>query len=803
MAQQYELKPEKTAFVLYPLLGRLFTLSIIALIALVIAIFFPLVGVGVLGVVAVIFFIIYGLRSIRYGKEKYTFLSDRIICHTGSLVSDNETEVVLRNVTHVTVHVPWLQNKLFNTGTIKIEAAGSSESEIVLTSIKDPEKIYEYAMKLMQHGGFSLSKKHKIMEEKPHALAAALETSRYILGSIVAVLYIAFYIFAEAGESDAVFGILSLIGIPLVVLVILGLGVKFFLRYMDLRMRVYEVYSDVIMYSEGFLSKHYSFMPAENLTDAQTTQTIVDRVFGLYDVTVSCQGGGQEIRFKNIINGKRMEEVIDQVISGTSVVPEQKASTTQTASKTQATAEAQGQKRAAKNATFDQSFTAEYHINTKRVVVGWLFALLGFIWIPVMGVLLWFIILVVLLIKASRTTYKVTPYTIREEYSFLSSSNKEFSVKNITAVTFSESFVDRWYDTCSVTIWSIGASQPMTLMAIPKTSDLYDKLLAKAGIPHEEKLYRIDPQFSIGAALKKKMLSTIISVILLAVTALVGGIIGGLAWIPFIVVAVIVALIYVASLAYGAALYKRSFLQLYRNSAYAERGIWFKKYQWVRFDNIKGVDTIKYPLTDMGTLRLTVAGDMIAQPQQQQTRMGKYTQTSQARYRSNALSMEYVPRASTKDDLFDMILYDGIGAQEIVRREQDVKAYAEQPVISTRPALRNTVAVWVLILFVTFLTLFFFPLALVGMIFSLWAVRVRRYTITSRRIIYTSGIIYRKEHSILFSRIDHINVQQGMLNKIFGNGNISINTTGSSGTEMVLSNVPDHERFYRVLKQHY
>ena len=60
-------------------------------------------------------------------------------------------------------------------------------------------------------------------------------------------------------------------------------------------------------YKEGFLSKNYSFIPIENLSDSTLTQTFIDKIFRLYDVKISCQGSKQEIHFKNMLNGQKLE----------------------------------------------------------------------------------------------------------------------------------------------------------------------------------------------------------------------------------------------------------------------------------------------------------------------------------------------------------------------------------------------------------------------------------------------------------------------------------------------------------------
>ena len=64
-------------------------------------------------------------------------------------------------------------------------------------------------------------------------------------------------------------------------------------------------------------------------------------------------------------------------------------------------------------------------------------------------------------------------------------------------------------------------------------------------------------------------------------------------------------------------------------------------------------------------------------------------------------------------------------------------------------------------------------------------------------------MLYKKQTSIVYSKIDHINSSQRFLNKIFKNGNITVNTTGSSRPEMVINNIHDYTEFFDLLKKKY
>ena len=87
--------------------------------------------------------------------------------------------------------------------------------------------------------------------------------------------------------------------------------------------------------------------------------------------------------------------------------------------------------------------------------------------------------------------------------------------------------------------------------------------------------------------------------------------------------------------------------------------------------------------------------------------------------------------------------------------------------------------------------------------YLIWSVKVTSFIIQPYRVTAKSGILFKKQISIVFNKVDHINLSQGALNKLFKNGTITVNTTGSSRPELTITNIPDYEEFYTVLKKHY
>ena len=167
---------------------------------------------------------------------------------------------------------------------------------------------------------------------------------------------------------------------------------------------------------------------------------------------------------------------------------------------------------------------------------------------------------------------------------------------------------------------------------------------------------------------------------------------------------------------------------------------------------------------------------------------------------SNKFAINYVAGTENKDELIDIIFYKRPGAEEISKIEENIKEYSQKPVLVAKPDVMNSLVPLVLgsIIIFPFIALLPFTIPL-----TIWSVRVTSYIIEPYRVLKKSGILYKKQKSIVFSKVDHINFEEGFLNKMFRNGTVTINTVGSSKSEMNVANTPNFREFYDALKKHY
>jgi membrane protein YdbS with pleckstrin-like domain len=791
MSNGNELKPNKSAFINYRfIIHSIYHFIFFIIISLVIY-FISKQFVLYFTVIFILFKIFnYYSLCVKYKKETYIFYNDKIIRKGGSIFSDFEIELVIKNITHVEMQLPFLQNKFFKTGNVRIESAGSGSTEISLLAIDNPEQTYNFMENIMKKNGFNLTKSNLIQKEKPSGIGVFFEVFKNFISTIFTLIFITFYIGGNA--IDFIINYIALI-LPIIGLILFILFIRSIFQFLDLKNRIYYLYSDTIVYTEGFLTKNNSFIPIENLSDSTQTQTIVDKVFGLFDIKISCQGSKQEIHFKNMINGPTLKDNIDKLINSTkSLVGTGKLENNQELLNN-VVKEIQGEKQVninnnpaynAKPLNLDTQFTAEYQMDGKRTIVPLLILLpVCLILFPLLTI--YIILLVTQIIKLNATKYFVKNKNMEQQYNFLSKKNVEFSNDKITAIIFKENFIDKWFNTCSIHFWSIGSSENIVFSNIKKTENLYESLLSKLGIISQESMYQLDSQFKISDFFKSTIFITIF-VILLLISLAFATILFSLF---FIIPIAIISIIYILIIIYKSIFYNKSKLTFFNDYIYFINGIFFKEKYYVIYDNIKDKSTTKFPISKSGSIKFNIAGEHVIQQGKNQTGT-----------MSNNFVINYICNINDKDDLIDILFEKKSNKETIAQIQETPSNYTQTSIIDAKQDLSNSLTILLTASIIIFPLIILLPITIPLVIVG---VKAKSYAIKQNKIIAKSGIFYKKQTSILFNRFDHIDNHKGMLNKMFKNGSISINTTGSSSAELTVKDISNYEEFYNLLKQKY
>ena len=758
-------------------------LSVVLVVAALVSDLWVLLGLLPLIWIGIMVPAVYGAH-VAFTKERYQIFGDHLVCHRGGLLSDGRTELDIHNITHVRLRLPWLRYKLFKIGDVRVESAGSAASEITFQSIVGPEAVYEEVQELMRNNGYSLSRGETLHEESPGVMGALtdiLQTGVGVVISLVVVLSFMTGILVDLGLGDdslvgtVLMGLAAMAALLSAVGALAGLAV----RYLDLTRRTYTVYDDMVSYTEGFLTRDNAFIPYENIADASTTRTVVDQVLGLYDVKVSCQGSGSEITFRRLSRGEELKASIGVLVANAGKkAREIEARPTDAAADSSAEAP-DGKARpvtalaSRKLVNPDDAWTGELKMNVGRALLPILVLFPAFpVWVIATGAMF---------VKATYTTFTIGPNTMSSAYSFLGSKHQEFAYDKVTGVQVSRSPIDGVFNTVGVQIWSIGSPQPLMLPHISNDALDLPALLRQCGIPVDD---AAEGELKQSFGPKVWVIQNVFSLLFL-VFATFGLLIAAVFLSPLVLVFVPVILLLPLPMAIATAVrVKRQKVTFHSEHLEAQTGIFFRQHIYVRYDNVKKVESTQIPFTDQGRLKVYVAGERIQQQQNGQEGAGIKIPYS--------LQGDYIEGISLKVDAMDALLLGLIQPTEIEGRHVQ-----DDDVLSvSRPSMANELVVLMLV------GLFFPPLWL-GAPLLAWQVKVRRYMVETDRVVLRSGILFKSVTSVLFNRIDSLQQNQGALGKAFGNGQVTIFTAGSSAPDLNVANIPDYQDVYAAVRKHY
>lgn len=764
-----ELKPRKGPFLLPRMVLIFFVSTLFGVI--ISGVLFSIGEPLWIGLLVFLFGIVFGLVTslVAYRKERYLIQSSRLVCHRGGLFSDEATELEIRNITHVKIKLPWLRYKLLKVGDVIVETAGSSKP-MVMRAIHDPETIYSGMRERMKSNGYDLTQRQLFHEEKPAFIGVIVECIGLLVGVIFFCLFfLGGYVVEVLEDSGFTFEDLAIqggIGLLLIFLIIFVI-----LRFLDLRRRTYRVFNDIVVYEEGFLTRQNAFIPYENIADSNTKRTFIDQVLGLYDVLISCQGSSSEIKFRRLKNGDSLSDAIDQLVSAAGKKPKpDKKNAPESARKRPSRIEP--------DLVPDASLRmAEYRINALRLLVPQLFLL------PLFPI--WVLAMLKSLILLSSTRYFVRPGSLRHSYKFLTVDDREFSYDKITGVVIKRNLWDKCFGTMSMKFWSIGSGKALEFAHVHRDQVDLPALMRQVGIPPaSDETFDVKARFGFMTWLRAKILGTLF-LLFLSAAAIAGAL---LAEEPLIFCLLGFPVLFgIIGLIRAKLYYSRQLLRFHEHHVEAEQGVINKSTYYVRYKNVKRTTATRYPGGMEGELKIYVAGEEQIHAQQGKNK-GIKPMLKQCAFTSGMLQ-----QPSEIGKFLDDILSGRADPSPTAKPAKPAEILVESP-----RSAGNALTVLLLI------SILLFPLiSLLPITIPLTVLRIKRwrYRVEDFRIVNSHGVLFRSETSVLLDRVDSLRQSQGILNKIFRNGKISVMTAGSSKPDLILIDAPEFQKLHDTIRK--
>ncbi len=816
-ANHINIKPNKNSYVIFN--SSIIIISSILSFALVIAwltidsIYFSYILIPIF-----LAFIWYIFAIIKYKKEKYEITNKKIIYHYWSIFSDSSVEINLDKIVLVKASLPFLQNKIFDTGDLIIKTAWSSTWRVKLSNIENTLWIYEEIQEKMKNCWFQLKKDKLVQEARPHILWVIWE----VFSKALWLTFIFFYMWAailwdeEANIDPEQFIIpLMMIGI----LYLITITIYSILSYLDLKNRKYDVFSDSIFYTEGFLSKHYAFIPMESVSDTENTQSFLSKIFGLHDVIVSSEWASNRVLFKNMVDGDKMMKNIRYLKEHTIM---HKRDTEEETKSEKAESLVWFKNKLEESLDYDKEFTADFSMNPQKTLIP-IFILLIPPFTP-----LFFVALFAQIINVNFTKYKIKKSSIEMTFEFFNKRQNTFSVEKITNVEFIESLIDKMFGTCSIKFYSIGSNMPIVFRNIKKTKNLQSDVLRKIGINNwwkDELVKKVDVNFNTADYFKATLGITLVvwSIICVFIAAFLFFAIFDFPieeeyYVNYLILAIFaivmfpIALIYLTKFIYNKYYFseKRYIQNIYNNYIKSKSWIIFVSSRYALLRHIKWLKSRKYPLSKNWDFYLNIAWEQMVQQRNRRkanlvTLLSDWAQAGGI-ISSNSIKMSYVTDTFKTHEEVDTIL----NSKEL---DNEVLNTSKEDVWNS--ILSTIISLWFVLLLasmliiswepnVIYILVIIIPVIILFWIFVLWwiiwSIKVKNYDFEKDRLVFASWIIYKRKHSILYKRFNFIDKQQWFVNKIFKNGSVWVYTLWSWSKELSIKNISNFRDIYELLK---
>ncbi len=769
---------------------------------------------------------------VRFKKTSYSFYPDRIILKTGGLFGERTVDLQLKNITHVSTTIPFIENLIFKTGNVYIQAAGASGTEISMFSIASPMSFYNELAARMQKNGFSLTRSREIQRERPGIFGTIIQTGEAFVATLMVAGYFLIGVIIDLftkpdsiNADDVASGTLSLFSSNFISpMIFLSVGVLFLgifaymtLYAIDLSRRNYTLYDDVIDYSDGFLTRRHKFIPIENLADVTLTQSLLRRVFNYSDLVVSCQGANTNIEFKVMPRADKFKANLERLIREHKTrkpihveIPALDRHNSDGRQNDGQLNEHVGQPndwtatQSALHAATPQRYRAtnrpelELRLSLKRAIGGTALvygaftigvALLSLLALPILSAIIpnsdkffaeiplvefsiGFILIMVGLTARDVFTHAVTYIATRYRMD-------EHKI-GLHHTLFNKKHVEFTLD--KVTSVSVRHG---ILDRLFRTSTLH---FHSIGTSEVIAFNHIDDGQAIANEILERLgfqnaqptrvmlskfsaansLRANTGIAAFAAAWTIMSLVVAVFYPVFLLQLIIVFGLLLVQFSISEVFYKRVRLELFDDRLRLREGIFTISSHYAAFQDIKHLQSMQYLNSNTGTLRWTIAGGATKQ-------------------------LAYVEDVSARHEHIDALLY-----AHPIKAVRQPEQFTTTTIQTAKPALANPLTTLLLTSVLLFPLLAFLPFTLTILIVRM---RTKQYTADSSRITSSWGRLYRNRQTILYNRIDHLTTSRGLLNNIFKNGNIGIATVGSTDIDITLKNFKNHQDFYDTLKQ--
>lgn len=752
---ELRIKPKFSAFVLYPIaIKSLRAIAIgflLAVLTFFLLLFFLLPDlVTVLIIYCFIFILFISLLLIdgyiRYKKEIYEVFDGKFIKYSGSIFTSSTTEIELDKIIAYKEHYHFIKSTLFNTKDVFIESRGTQLTTIKIDSV-DIHLLESFINDLNARLGLSnVSQKEHL---KPSSKGFLILIIRYgqEIGSLVFYTMILEGILLLVGINEVIFLVNILLWFPYSGIYLTRIIYALISNLLDLHFTYYLIFDRAILVKKGILSQSFTLIPNKSITDTKSSQEFLEKIFNTKSIVLSIKSNPSFAVLEYLPNNYEIFISSDNSAPASGTLSDTKTNLVQNLESIQSPGEIMQ--------ISDQSFSLVLRPDALRFFIdifleAALLAVLILITylLPQLSVITFTFITYLLYKVASQirevffTKYSIDSNVVSRDYNFLTSETSKLSSKNISSVDFSENWIDKILNTCTITFYSLGGSESIRFSNINKTQETLN--ISKSIISYqEEDSIIINSNLKFSDYLLINPPRAIVSFITIGFLIVIINL-----FFPkytfesylFLIFAIISYLLISLENFFG---YKKALMKIGKRFISVEYGWWQRVQKITRIRLIKQVNIKKYPFVNYGEIFLIVAG-------------------------GSELDLKNIFNPEDALSKINKFLYE--------KEDLDHVEFVFKPNFMNK-----------LIKFGFFSLLF--PPLFITIPYLYLKNYLTTYIVTNNKIISISGVLYRSISEIYFKNIDYYEEKRDFINKSLGNSKLYIYTSGSGEVNIVIQNI--------------
>lgn len=250
---------------------------------------------------------VFSLKSIKYIFKKESISKEK------SQISEEYIALPVNQITDISLRVGIFLDAIFKTGTISIQTAGTSGTDLEIENIKSSNKNFNFIEKTISNNNSEI----ELLKVKPDVTIATVMTILKTIG-----LFIGLSFFMITSLIPLVFVLYQYIQgfvIPLILMIILFvIGCCF--AYISLIIKQYKriqyiFYQDSLRFLDGFLIKRKTYLQLKRITNSNCDQSLLDRIIGTYTITLDTAGSSSTaIKIMYVKNGDEINSHIQEIL---------------------------------------------------------------------------------------------------------------------------------------------------------------------------------------------------------------------------------------------------------------------------------------------------------------------------------------------------------------------------------------------------------------------------------------------------------------------------------------------------------